>query len=141
MTKSINKYLALIVGEKCQHEQKVLFGFVFMMQVCSCFNIKSEKLYLKEVSCQGCNIEWFCYSNIGNISRDYITIKCDGEENTICESTNVKDIYVDQRGLNILFYGTPSCYDHKIKINKVIETKIDTNYTINEPRYRSTYKK
>lgn len=112
---------------------KFLLKLILILQISSCFFSESNRLYIKEVSCKGCKIEWFCYSYIGNFSRDYITINCKGKEDIICESTNVKDIYADQCVLYILFYGSPKCYNKKIKINNVIETKIDTDNVISEP--------
>lgn len=107
--------------------------------VLGCGNkLQEDRLYLKEIKAKNKVIEWFYYSNVSSTSADYVLLydTINGKNDTIVNSTNIKDVRFANDTVTLFFYGKPKKYDDYLKIKKTIDDFkiiIDTNEVSNGP--------
>lgn len=114
----------------------------------SCMNKVEDKdrLYLKEIRANDKTIEWFYYSNVSSTSADYILLHdpINDKNDTIVNSTNLKDVSFSNNNVNLYFYGKPKIYDDTIAIKKNIagfNIKVDTTAIFTGFKRRESYLK
>ena len=89
-----------------------------------CVNkLEKDRLYLKEIEANDKIIEWFYYSNVSSSSADYVLLydPVNDKNDTIANSTNIKDVHFANDTITLYFYGKPEIYDDSI----IIKNKID----------------
>lgn len=107
--------------------------------VFGCANkLQEDRLYLKEIKVKNKVIEWFYYSNVSSTSADYVLLydSINDKNDTIVNSTNIKDVRFANDTITLFFYGKPEKYDTYLTIKKTINNLkiiIDTNSVSNEP--------
>ncbi|MEN2401765.1 hypothetical protein GKZ90_0018395 [Flavobacterium sp. MC2016-06] len=112
---------------------------IMPLLVLGCVNkLREDRLYLKEIKAKNKIIEWFYYSNVSSTSADYVLL-CDtinGKNDTVINSTNIKDVRFINDTITLFFYGKPKNYDDYLIIKKTIgdfKITIDTNSVSNGP--------
>ena len=89
---------------------------------CGCFpDMTPPKSVLKLIKKAGLELEWFSFSSAYAVTPDVITVASSNRVDTICRSTNIRDIKVLQHNvLLISFCGTPKRYDEEILLPEKI---------------------
>lgn len=113
-----------------------------------CMNKVEEKdrLYLKEIKVNNKKIEWFYYSTVSSTSADYILLNdsINDKNDTIVNSTNVKDVSFSNNEITLFFYGEPKIYEDPVKIKNYIggfKIKVDTSAVFTGFKRREFYQK
>ncbi|GEN78206.1 hypothetical protein [Chryseobacterium hagamense] len=107
---------------------------------------KKNRLYLKEISANGKTIEWFYYSLIGDVTADYVLLydPLNNKNDTIVNSTNIKNVSFSNNEIILSFYGKPKIYQNSISLKKNIaglNIKVDTTAVSSGPTVRKFYQK
>ncbi|WP_029299024.1 hypothetical protein [Chryseobacterium hispalense] len=107
---------------------------------------KKNRLYLKELRANGKTIEWFYYSLIGDVTADYILLydPVNNKNDTIVNSTNIKDVSFSNNEIILSFYGKPKIYQNSISVKKNVaglNIKVDTTAVSSGPIVRKFYQK
>ncbi|SHN08576.1 hypothetical protein SAMN05444360_1463 [Chryseobacterium carnipullorum] len=107
---------------------------------------KKNRLYLKEIKVNDKKIEWFYYSTIGSTTADYVLISdsINNKNDTIVNSTNLKDISFSNNNIVLSFYGKPRIYEDSITLKSNISgfnIKVDTTAISSGPTVRKFYQK
>jgi hypothetical protein len=87
---------------------KVFIVLISVLDLLSCSNSKNDKdderLFIKSIQTSSIKLDWFYYSYIGNVSRDYLIISNYKVWDTICICDNIYDAYViDSNKVHIIF--------------------------------------
>jgi len=122
----------------------ILIFIIFILESCIP-SFAPEKRIIKEIKSDNCIIEWSMM--VGIIDQDFPdiitkknipiflnTILQENKIDTICESTNIKDINLKNNNKIIIsFYGTPKKHEKKIFIRNKIDKYDIVLDTIKKP--------
>lgn len=117
--------------------RKILIFIAILVFGCA-NKLQEDRLYLKEIKVKNKVIEWFYYSSVSSTSADYVLLydSINDKNDTIVNSTNLKDVRFANDTITLFFYGKPEIYDDSLIIKNTIDDFkiiIDTNAVSEAP--------
>lgn len=110
----------------------------------SCFpSFEPEKLYIKVIETADISLKWYTYSTAYSEYPEYLISVKNNNIDTICISTNIADIKLENEKIILEFYGSPEKNASSISIPKITnntEIEIDTNFVLKKPIVREFFK-
>ncbi|MBB4806999.1 hypothetical protein HNP38_002295 [Chryseobacterium defluvii] len=124
----------------------LFFSFVLLIGCKDKEVDKKNRLYLKEIPVNDKTIEWFYYSLVGDVTADYVLLydPVNNKNDTIVNSTNIKDVSFSNNEIILSFYGKPKIYQNPISLKQNIaglNIKVDTTAVSSGPTVRKFYQK
>lgn len=124
----------------------LFFSFVLLIGCKDKEVERKNRLYLKEIPVNDKTIEWFYYSLVGDVTADYVLLydPLNNKNDTIVNSTNIRDVSFSNNEIILSFYGKPKIYQTPISLKKNIaglNIKVDTTAVSSGPTVRKFYQK